>query len=733
MGEDSLVVRQKYCAFICYSQADARAAEVLQRRLESYRVPGHLVGRRGARGPIPERLTPIFRDAAELAASGDISADLKAALAQSDALIVLCSPVAAKSRWVNAEIEFFRNQQPATARPVLAVLLSGEPVEAFPPALLPNQPVWEQPYPLAADFRPARERGKDADLRLIAALLGVGFDELRQREQSRQLRRLRATVSVLVLVAVTFAALAIFALSERHQAQQASVRANEARAGAEQLVDYMLDDLRGKLEALGKLNPLDRANEHVRRYYQRIAPGEKDVSALRHRSLVLTQHGDDLLAEGRPKGAHDFYLAARSLRERLVQLQPTQSEFRAELATTYKDLGEASLKANESQSAKSEVESAIAILKQLTTADAKNARWQIQLAETKVELSDVEIQLGETGAAVIELRNATATFAKFLTEKAPVDLQLAHAHALDKLADVLRKSGHSREAEPYARRAIAVNETLAKKEPGNVKVLDRLQFSYAYLSELMGELGRNKEAIVERKKRLVIAQRLASLEPRNATYQVNLATSYTQLGEVLCQGNHFSDAQPYIEKALAVSLKLVEEHPNNASYLSELATRYNHLLDLDVGLGKKEEALVAGEEAIAARRKACANDPANRELQHWLSYDIFCAGSAELNLHQFTKAAARFEEATAIEKKLVAEDPANLTRLQFLSLYQLNLGDALRSTQPNEAKSAYEECRQTIQLFLTKGGAATAVKFVKDNLAKSLAESAAQPAMNVKR
>ena len=85
----------RYRAFISYSHRDRACARALHRRLESYRIPARLIGTAGSAGPIPERLTPIFRDRDELPASADLGTQLCAALQASLFLIVVCSPVAA--------------------------------------------------------------------------------------------------------------------------------------------------------------------------------------------------------------------------------------------------------------------------------------------------------------------------------------------------------------------------------------------------------------------------------------------------------------------------------------------------------------------------------------------------------------------------------------------------------------------------------------------------------------
>src|SRR5215208_7946106 len=87
-------LRTRYYAFLSYSHQDAELADWLHRELERFRVPHSLAGRLTANGVVPRRLTPIFRDQQDLSAGGDLAEEIKAALAASQFLIVLCSPMA---------------------------------------------------------------------------------------------------------------------------------------------------------------------------------------------------------------------------------------------------------------------------------------------------------------------------------------------------------------------------------------------------------------------------------------------------------------------------------------------------------------------------------------------------------------------------------------------------------------------------------------------------------------
>lgn len=223
----------RYEAFVSYRHAarDRAWAKWLHAGLESYRVPDTLV-RRGLRA----RLGRVFRDEDELSASTSLSEEIEQALRASRHLIVVCSRATPASRWVNEEVLRFR--QLGREQRIRVLLVEGEPHESFPPALHqlvssgPGQPPPTPPgealdsaEPLAADVRPqpgesARLIRRLALLRLIAPLLGCRFDDLRQRESERALRRLRAIVGAAIAAVVIVGALAATAVIQRNRATQ---------------------------------------------------------------------------------------------------------------------------------------------------------------------------------------------------------------------------------------------------------------------------------------------------------------------------------------------------------------------------------------------------------------------------------------------------------------------------------------------------------------------------------
>jgi MTH538 TIR-like domain (DUF1863) len=280
MAQGGSEARGRYVAFISYSHRDAAIGRWLHRRLETYRLPKRLAGSEGEHGPVPARLTPIFRDRDELPAAGDLSERVRAALAVSDNLIVVCSPNSAASPWVTKEIETFRKLHPE--RPIFTAIIEGEPDQCFAPALREGGI-----EPLAADLRKEGDGRRLGVLKLVAGLAGVGLDALVQRDAQRRLRRVTMVTLGAVAAMLAMLVLTLLALGARAEAER-------QRSEAEGLVEFMLTDLRDRLRGVGRLDVLTAVNQRALDYYgDQQALDDLPDDSLERRARILHAMGED--------------------------------------------------------------------------------------------------------------------------------------------------------------------------------------------------------------------------------------------------------------------------------------------------------------------------------------------------------------------------------------------------------------------------------------------------------
>ena len=239
----------KYAAFITYSHEDEEQARWLRKKLENFPVPKNLVGKSGKFGRIPSRLYPIFRDRDELAGSAQLGSVIEQALEDSSHLIVLCSKQAVQSRWVNEEIRLFK--QMGKGDRVLCLIINGEPMsedlknskgdECLPLAVRrkvssEGEILEEIDEPGAADLRESGDGEKDAILKIVAGMLGVGLDEIKQRDLIARQRKLALITAFSILLAVSGIGLASYAFYQQRQASDSQEEAvAERKAALEEL------------------------------------------------------------------------------------------------------------------------------------------------------------------------------------------------------------------------------------------------------------------------------------------------------------------------------------------------------------------------------------------------------------------------------------------------------------------------------------------------------------------
>jgi tetratricopeptide (TPR) repeat protein len=539
----------KFRAFLSYSRRDEAAVRKLHQRLERYSIPRAL-----RRGGSP-KLGRFFRDKDELPASAQLSAELEERIASAEWLIVCCSPAAAQSKWVNAEVEAFTQTQ-APDR-VLTVVLEGEPHDVFPPALRAREP-------LAADFRTNGDGEDLGFLKLVAGIIGVDLGELRDREAAAQRARLRlraALAGVFALLAIGAGVSAFIAVQQRDRAEAMAREAIDIGAGVVQNADDLSRRLGVPTSALEQL--LDFASHRF----------------------------DRLFGEG---------IASSELERQRASLRVQFSELYG--------------RAGNSAKQREEAQAALAMFERFPTDELRTIDYVRALAAA----GQAELALGREQEAIRYATRAVDA-ARVLRADIPEGRlgRIWLAAALQRLGEIHMRGGRPREALPLATETVALLDAVVAQTPDDDVSVTNLVAALDWLGGAQSATGDRVAAKTTLARSVETARAWAARSPESLPARSTLSSSLMKLGQTLADERDSASARAPFEESVAIARELVASDSGNAEFKMDLALRLMLTANVLAELGEPAQELTT--EGIAMARAQVRADPADARAKETLA------------------------------------------------------------------------------------------------------------------
>ncbi len=346
-----------------------------------------------------------------------------------------------------------------------------------------------------------------------------------------------------------------------------------ARADAENLIEYMLGDLRKKLEPVGRLDILDDASQRALAYIGSHQPATMSNDALARSSKALNQLGEVRIGQGKLHDALALFKRSLSLAELALKREPDSAPAQLAVATTHFWIGDVYRKQGNLKDALAHYTLYMNGAEALFKAHPENDEYQLERGYGHANVASIYELQGEFSRALEHLRlTREVKVARVAAKPSDAERQGDLARTLNRIGFVLERSGDLRGARANYEQEFATYSRLVARDPQNSRWKHRLIVSHDFLARMFEMTGDVDAALKHRRAELVLSEQLAERDPENAQWQRNLAVIQMQYGDVLRVAGEFAPALKSIRTGEASMERLLMRKETVSSWHRDLAT-----------------------------------------------------------------------------------------------------------------------------------------------------------------
>jgi serine/threonine-protein kinase len=500
-----------------------------------------------------------------------------------------------------------------------------------------------------------------------------------QRIIDKPKRRIRYAAAMIAL-ALLLGGAAKYLLDVTAARQEAVRR----RSQAEDLVRFMVGDLRKKLEPVGRLDVLDGAASRALAYYASLSPEEMTGEDLDQSSTALSQLGQARMKEGKLPQAIALLRQSVRFASAGVQRNGSSEEPELTLSNAHFYLGDALRRSGDVQGTLENFRAYYGISQKLARHHPDDPKYQAEVSYSHGNLGAAYELAGDLPKALAEYRTAYE-LDRARMERFPKDEQWQSdlANSANRLGVVLNKSGDFSGARAAFDEDLQMRRRLALAAPNDTRRQQRLAVSLSYAGWLHQQTGDDPQALLCFREEAELSTALAARDRSNTEARVYRDRANSRFASLLepHEGSVLAaTASKDLEDVVHKDARL-EWRTNLASALMRQTWIYLKLEDTAQARKTSAEALSASEALVAER-------PKDRECVLALCETLLATAEMDEADGHRSLSRARRERVAAMSG--MTPDP-RLTALQVRALIALGRDDEAAPLAVKLSAGGYRE------------------------------------------
>lgn len=447
-----------------------------------------------------------------------------------------------------------------------------------------------------------------------------------------------------VLAMVLGAGVALWEAAEaRHQQEQ-----------AEGLIEFMLGDLRKKLEPVGRLEVLDAVGEKALAYYAAQDAGGLDADSLGRRARALHLIGEIAELRGNLDEAQRVFQRAADSTAELMQRYPRDGQRIFDHSQSAYWVGYMARRRGHGSDAEASFRRYHELAQQLVQLEPVNLDWRIELAYAGQNLGVLQLESLRPAEALAKFDEVQAVWRGLLRDKPEIKVDLAN--------------------------------------------------TLGWTSKARAALGQFDEAIQSEQAKIDLLSDVPEAV-RDQKIQVLVANANFEIGQLQLALGHQALAARSAKTALAQFEVLCAQDASNVQLLAQATAARLSVIETLLALGNIEAARAHLDRSRAEVSRAAASDAGQ---SNWLmtlraGHLVMASKLALLEARPLPVEELRAQVATASAMDLAGRS-LNPDQLRFAAAAELLLGDVLtKAESPTAAKVHWKAIAKRLQPVAARG------------------------------
>ena len=482
-------------------------------------------------------------------------------------------------------------------------------------------------------------------------MLGVGLDDLAQREAQRRHRRLYLLTAASLAGMLFTSALAYTAIEARDAAQ-------DQRREAEGLIGFMLGDLRQKLEPVGRLDVLDAVGARALEYFEKQDKSDLSDEALAQQWKALTLMGEIAFNRGDLDGALRRYRQAYAGTAEALRRHPDDPQRMFDHAQSVYWVGEVARQRGGIQQADAQFREYRRLAERMIAAEPDNHKWQLEGVYSAGNLGRVELDQARYPEAAATFQKSVSAMDS-LTSAEPANreyLQL-QLEMLAYHADALDGAGKIDLAVQQRERQLSLLAPYLAQDRPDADLRRIAMITEMALSNLRFRKGESKSALAHATAAVELGRTLVALEPNSADWAGQSARTLLNQAQMLIRTGQLAAAQTATAEGCQLANRVAAKDPTVVLWRNHARSCLRLRAELAALSGAHGEAIALSNQVLAAVR----SDPAGSSPDRFsLPQAYQLAGDVLWKSGNRAGAVAAWKAGLASWPKGIAETPSQM-------------------------------------------------------------------------